>query len=223
MSDTESSPQDAPPQVNLHQTIVRLVAGAIGEGVDRLMKVASDFDAADVEPEAVLIGPINADPRLMALLGWASEFPEFVRRVSDSTARMTYPFVRATGAALDTGRHLAQITGLSQIVDAAVGPFAAAWADERERLAAVGTAEYGRGRVLAARVFEQSVDGIVGILSESEELGELVREQTLGVTGAAVQEIRQTGAAADGLTEGIFRRLLGRDHEKLPPKPAPKS
>ncbi|MDK1010175.1 MAG: hypothetical protein QGM48_03700, partial [Actinomycetota bacterium] len=62
-------------------------------------------------------------------------------------------------------------------------------------------------------------DGIVGYLGESEELGELVREQTIGITGAAVQEIRETGAAADALTEGIFRRLLGRDRQTLPPAP----
>lgn len=223
MDNDETMAPEAPPQVNLHQTVVRLVAGAIGEGVDRLMKVASDLDAADVESNDATLKPINADPRLMALVGWTSELPEFIRRVSDSTARMTYPLVRATGAAIDTGRHIADITGLSQIVHAAVGPFAEAWADERERLTAVGTAEYGRGRVLASRVFEESVDGIVDLLSESEELADLVREQTIGITGSAVQEIRETGAAADGLTEGIFRRLLGRDHDKLPPKPAPKS
>jgi hypothetical protein len=74
--------------------------------------------------------------------------------------------------------------------------------------------------VLSVQAFERSVDGIVGYLSESDELGELVREQTIGITGAAVQEIRETGAAADGLTEGIFRKLLGRDRRPLPLVPA---
>ncbi|MGI9584775.1 MAG: hypothetical protein ACR2N7_04225, partial [Acidimicrobiia bacterium] len=99
-------------------------------------------------------------------------------------------------------------------------PMRTAFAEESERLTAVGTAEYARGRVLATYAFEQSVGGIVGLLSESEELGELVREQTLGITGSAVQEIRETGAAADGLTENIFRKVLGRSSRQLPPAPA---
>ena len=65
--------------------------------------------------------------------------------------------------------------------------------------------------------FQESTDGIVGLLSNSEELGDLVREQTLGVTGSAVQEVRETGAAADGLTEGVFRRIFRRDDRPLPP------
>jgi hypothetical protein len=46
-----------------------------------------------------------------------------------------------------------------------------------------------------------------------------VREQTLGITGSAVREIRETGAAADLLTERFFRRILGRETRPLPPKP----
>lgn len=63
----------------------------------------------------------------------------------------------------------------------------------------------------------------MGYIGESDELGELVREQTLGITGAAVREIRETGAAADGLTEGLFRKLLGKEKWAVPPLPVPQT
>ncbi len=206
-------------QQNLHKAIVRVVAGGIGEGIDRLLKVSAELDEAEVDTNH---GPtsIKAPPNVMALVGWASEFPEFVHGLGDASYRMTYPLARAAGVAIDTTAYLAEATGVASFIAGVTEPMRTALAEESERLSAVGTAEYARGRVLATYAFEQSVNGIVGLLSESDELGELVREQTLGITGSAVQEIRETGAAADSLTENIFRKLLGRSGRQLPPAPA---
>lgn len=215
MSDATTTPEATGP--DLHKAIVRIVAGGIGEGVDRLMAVARSLEESE-EPSDTT-GPFTADPTLMAIVGWASEFPEFVRGVGDSASRMTYPITRVTGVALETAMYLAEITGVKAFVADLAEPAVRAWNEERERLTSVGTAEYARGRVLAAEAFERSVEGIVGLLSESDELADLVREQTLGVTGAAVQEIRETGAAADSLTEGIFRRILRREVRPIPPRP----
>jgi hypothetical protein len=112
-------------------------------------------------------------------------------------------------------RSVAESTGIGPFFAELSLPMREALVTEYERLIAVGTAEYARGRVLAVGTFTESVDGVVSYLSDSDEVKELVREQTLGVTGAAVLEIRETGAAADGLTEGIFRR----DIHSLSPKP----
>jgi hypothetical protein len=209
-----------PPGTDRHRTIVRLVAGGIGEGMDRLMALSSALEEADVDPDSVAPAPIHADPTLMAFLGWVSEIPEQWRAVTDSTTRVTYPVTRAAEVALDTAAFVAQATGVTAFLEGFTEPFLTAWAEERERLASVGTAEYARGRVLAIEAFEHTVGGVMGFIGESDELGDLVREQTLGITGSAVREIRETGAAADGLTEGIFRRLLGRDARSVPPKPA---
>jgi hypothetical protein len=180
--DAESTPMEveSPPRADLYTTLVRVVSGGIGEGIDRLLQVSAELDEASVEPDGDL-KPFVADANVMAA------------------------------------------TGVASFVEGFTAPVREALAEERERLTAVGTAEYARGRVLAVHAFEQSVEGIVGLLSESEELGELVREQTLGVTGSAVQEIRETGAAADGLTEGIFRRIFRREDRPLPPKPSPRT
>jgi len=220
---TEQTSVEALPYVSgadRHRTIVRLVAGGIGEGVDRLMAIASSLDAADVESDTVEPEPIHADPTMMAILGWVSEIPIQVKAVADSTSRVTYPVTRTAEVVWDTAAFVARATGATAFVEGFTEPFLVAWQEERERLASVGTAEYARGRVLVVEVFEQSVGGIMGFIGESEELGDLVREQTLGITGSAVREIRETGAAADGLTEGIFRRLLGRDARTVPPIPA---
>jgi hypothetical protein len=216
-------PSDTPRLDVRHQAVVRLIAGGIGEGIDRLMALSSALDDADVDPESTQVVPLRADPTLMAVLGWVSELPEQVRNASRSASQVTYPVARAAGVAWDTGAYVARATGVTSFVQGFTEPFLTAVAEERERLTSVGTAEYARGRVLAVQVFEQSVDGILGYIGDSDELDELVREQTLGITGSAVREIRETGAAADGLTEGLFRKLLGKEKRSVPPMPVPQT
>ena len=161
---------------------------------------------------------VKADPNVMALVGWVSELPHLAAGATASAQRMAYPLLRTIGVAIDTTAYLADVTGVAGFVAGLTEPTRTAIAEERERLTNVGTAEYARGRVLAVYAFQQSTDGIVSLLSDSEELAELVRDQTIGITGSAVQEVRETGAAADGLTEGIFRRILRRSDRPLPPK-----
>ena len=200
-----------------YRAVVRVFSGGIGEAIDRLMKVSGELDALDHEPDA---GPmlVKADPNVMAFVGWVSELPQLIGSATESANRMAYPFLRTVGVAIDTTAYLAEVTGVAGFIAGVTEPTRTAIAEERERLTNVGTAEYARGRVLAVYAFQRSTDGIVSLLSDSPELAELVREQTIGVGGSAVQEVRETGAAADGLTEGIFRRLLRREDRPLPPK-----
>ena len=58
-----------------HRVVVRLIAGGIGQGIDRLMAVSRDLDEADTDPVSTLPEPIHADPTLMAIVGWVSELP----------------------------------------------------------------------------------------------------------------------------------------------------
>lgn len=202
-----------------HRMVVRLIAGGIGEGIDRLMAVSRNLDDADIDPASASTGPIHADPMTMALVGWMSELPQQIRNASRSTKTTLRPFLRLSGVVFDTGRVVAERIGVTSLIDDLTEPTRTAIAEEIQRLTDVGTAEYARGRVLAVEAFEQSVDGILGLVSDSEALDELVREQTIGITGSAVREMRETGAAADLLTERFFRRMLGREPRTLPPKP----
>jgi len=207
-------------EISLHKTLVRLVSGGVGEGIDRLKTLTAELESADVDPDSVDAAPFVTNPVAMALIGWVSELPDQASAAKSGAEQLTYPLRQLIGVLYGTGAAVAEASGVAGFVASITQPARTALAQEIDRLSKVGTAEYARGRVLSVQAFERSVDGIVGYLGESEELGELVREQTLGITGAAVQEFRETGAAADGLTEGILRRLLGREARPLPPTPA---
>lgn len=204
---------------DLYKTLVRIVAGGIGEGLDRLMQVTEVLEEAELEASPEVVGPFVTNPVAMAVVGFAYELPEQIAAASSSVSRSLSPLTAVARAAISTGAAFAEATGVAPFLAELTLPTRIALVEEFDRLVSVGSAEYARGRVLSVGTFTESVDGIVSYLSDSDEVKELVREQTLGVTGAAVQEIRETGAAADGLAEGIFRKLFGRDIKSLPPKP----
>jgi hypothetical protein len=206
--------------VDLHKTLVRIISGGVGEGIDRLKALTAEFESADHDLASVEVVPIATNPVAMALIGWVSELPEQVKAARSTAQQLTYPMIQLFGVAYSTAAVVAEATGITGIVSSLTEPTRQLLVQELDRLSKVGAAEYTRGRVLSVQAFERSVGGIVGYLAESDELGELVREQTIGITGAAVQEIRETGAAADGLAEGILRKLLGRESRPLPPVPA---
>ena len=222
MTKSDQSATDAlvvMPKGDPYKTLVRIIAGGIGEGIDRLMEVSATLDDVEIDTDPDAAGPYATNPIAMAAVGFAYDFPEQVAGATAAATRMLYPFTTIAKVAIDTGSVLAESTGVGPFLADLTLPTREALATEYKRLINVGTAEYARGRVLAVGAFTESIDGIIGYLGNSEEVGELVREQTLGVTGAAVLEIRETGAAADGLTEGIFRKIFGRDAQSLPPKP----
>lgn len=211
-------PADDP---ELHKTLVRVISGGVGEAIDRLKALAVELESSNTDPESVDAVPLTTNQAAMIVVGYLSEWPEQVTAMRETAQDLTYPFGQLLGVAYRTVAAVAEATGIAGVVASVTEPTRVALGQELERLANVGTAEYARGRVLSVHAFERSIDGIIGYLGDSDEVGELVREQTLGITGAAVQEIRETGAAADGLTEGIFRKMLGRDRRPLPPTPVP--
>ena len=216
---TDAIPQLPEADPELHKTLVRVISGGVGEAIDRLKDLAAELESADTDPESVDAVALTTNQAAMIVVGYLSEWPEQMTAIRETAQSVTYPFGQLLGVAYRTVAAVAEVTGVAGVVASVTEPTREALAHELERLANVGTAEYARGRVLSVQAFERSIDGVIGYLGDSEEVGELVREQTLGITGAAVQEIRETGAAADGLTEGIFRKILGRERRPLPPTP----
>jgi hypothetical protein len=211
-------PVHQPSDAEIHRTIVRIATGGIGEVLDRVRALAVELESADTDPYSVEAVPLTTNRTAMVLVGWVSEWPEQLNAVSANVGES--PLARLFDVVYNTGAAVAEATGVASFVSSVTEPSRIALAEEIDRLAKVGTAEYARGRVLAVQAFEQSFDGIVGYMGDSEEVAELVREQTIGITGSAVQEIRETGAAADGLTEGLLNRLRGRKPRTVPPMPA---
>ena len=91
---------------------------------------------------------------------------------------------------------------------------------ESERLAAIGRHEVTQGRALVHSVVDDTFDGLIDKVSDNDALNELVKQQAVGITGAAIQEVRESGAAADGLTDTVVRKILRRVPRELPPRPA---
>jgi hypothetical protein len=214
---SDISPSPKPTDAEIHRTIVRIATGGIGEILDRVRALAAELEMADTDPESVSAVPLSTNHTAMVLVGWVTEWPE-----QFDTARSKLQetqLSRLVGVMYNTGAAIAEATGIAGFVSSVTEPGRVALAEEIDRLAKVGTAEYARGRVLAVQAFEQSFDGVVAYMGDSEEVSELVRQQTLGITGTAVQEMRETGAAADGLTEGVFRKLLRRSVRTVPPMP----
>lgn len=206
-----------PTDAELHQTVVRVVTGGVGEILDRVRSLAMELETADADPDSVSAFPLSTNRTAMVLVGWVSEWPEQITNARSSFE--SSPVSRLVGVVYNTGAAVAEATGMAKFVASVTEPTRVALAEEIDRLANVGTAEYARGRVLAVQAFERSFDGVVGYMGDSEEVSELVREQTLGITGTAVQEMRETGAAADGLSEGVLRKLFGRNVRTEPPMP----
>jgi len=220
MPDT-SAPTDSsshqPTDAEIHRTIVQIATGGIGEMIDRVRALAIELESADTDPDSVEPVPLTTNRSAMVLVGWVSEWPEQLDAARSNLGDS--PLARLVGVVYNTGAAFAETTGIAGFVSSVTEPSRIALADEIERLAKVGTAEYARGRVLAVQAFEESFDAIVTYMGDSEEVGELVRQQTIGITGSAVQEIRETGAAADGLTEGVIHKLFRRKVQPLPPMP----
>ena len=100
-----------------HKTIVRLIAGGIGEGFDRLLKLSEALDDANGDPASTKLAPIHADPTLMSMLGWLSELPAQVRSLRVSAAKVTYPVTRTAGVLWNTGADVAQRTGATAFAE----------------------------------------------------------------------------------------------------------
>jgi hypothetical protein len=83
-----------------------------------------------------------------------------------------------------------------------------------ERWIDAGRAAEQRSRALARQAAfdgtDEAMDEVIGILAEKPEVRDLVTQQTVGMAGELVGEVRERGAAADTFWERRLRRLLRR-------------
>jgi len=194
-----------------YAAVVRLLAGAIGFGLEQLQRIEGELSHQD----AVLEAPaLEADWGTTGalLVGFVADLPDRVSRSAETVSRAAAP-IRSIAAPV--GRVLS-----STAVGAVTSELRRTFQGEGERLAAIGRSEYLRGRMVAESVANQGVDAVVEYLGESDAVDDFVHEQAFGVGRGAVQEVRETGAAADGLSEAMFRRLFGRAARAVPPEPA---
>ena len=198
-----------------YSSLIRFGAGFVGTAIDSAREARSSPAPAPDEPTGDESGD-DAYQQGSVVFGFAADLPNRIERVTtsigDSTGvvKNTVSFGWRVLAASPIGWAISKpVDVVRERVDA-----------ETERLAAIGRQEFAEGRVMFDAVVDNTIDGVLDNVADSEALNELIREQALGITDAAVQEVRETGAAADNLTDSIVRRLLRREPRHLPPRPA---
>lgn len=204
----------APYWAGAYSSIVRLGAGLVGTVLDRAQDAGSSLPE-DPAPDAETIEPVSdGDVLGSVVFGFAADLPNRIGRVTSSVTENSGP-VRSLAA---WSWRITAASPIGWIIAKPVDAVRDRVDAETERLAAIGRREYAQGRVLFENVVDNAVDGVLDNVSESQALNDLIREQTLGIGGAAIREVRETGAAADSLTDSIVRKLLRKEPRLLPPK-----
>lgn len=195
-----------------YRSLLRLAGGGIAVAADRVRTIEQTLGECDEETGAGVGFRADMESLVALAFGVATETPKRVAAAVGAAERVA-------GPALRLGKPL--LSAMSDtVVGRMVGAVTAMTADEAARLATIGRGEIQRGRRLVGAVFDESVDGILDHLASTPALDELVSEQAFGVTRGAVEEVRESSAAADWMTESLFRRLLRRPARPVPPKPA---
>ena len=207
-NDTSTDTTDWSP----YGSVIRLAAGAAGIGLDRLRQIESSIQSTDSStPDASEI-TFDWQTAGALLVGFAVDLPDRIERGAQSAAPIASRVRTLTGPV----EWLSSVVGLTALADRATTAARASIKAEIDQLVALGTTETARGRKLAQVVFNDSMSSIIDHVADSESLDELVREQTTGITSGAVREVRETGAAADGLTENVLRKLFRRPLREAP-------
>jgi len=213
----DGSAERTEPWTAAYSSAVRLAAGLVGVVADRAREPGNPTPPGDPD-SAPTAGDISSqgDVPGMVLFGLAADLPNRLGRVTSSVVEKTGLVRGIVGygwrvtANSPVGWLIARpVEAVQQRVDA-----------ENHRLSEIGRTEVAHGKALVGSVVDATIDEVLDNVSESDALNELIREQAFGITDSAIQEVRETGAAADNLTDLAIRKILRREPRSLPPKPA---
>ncbi len=200
-----------------YSSAVRVAAGVVGVLADRAHEAANSAPAHDREESPAVEGlSTQSDVPGMVLFGLAADLPTRFGRMTASIGDNT-GFVRdivGYGWRVTTNSPVGWL--MSKPIEAVLQRVEA----EAGRLSEIGRSEVAQGKALVETVVDSTIDGVLDNVSESDALNELIREQAFGITDSAIQEVRETGAAADNLTDSAIRKILRREPRALPPRPA---
>ncbi len=196
---------------------VRIAAGVVGVVADWAREVADSALATDPE-ESPTEGDVStqADVPGMLLFGLAADLPSRFGRATSSVAENTGLVMGVVGY----GWRVTANSPVGWLISRPIEAVLQRVDSETDRLAEIGRAEVAHGKAIVETVVDTTIDGVLTDVSESDALGDMIREQAFGITDSAIQEVRETGAAADNLTDLAIRKILRREPRALPPKPA---
>lgn len=206
----ESTPAEpsAEAAFDAYRSLVRLLVGGAVEGSAELTRRLDEWETrillAGDPPALTREEETPTDLARYALVGMAFDGAEFLRQqlpvwtaLVDKTAQMSgkvaSPFVRN------------RFTG-----------FVGHWWDSAiengeknvQRWIEIGRGEEPRSRAMARTAVEDVINDIVSFLAENPEVADLVQQQSLGLAGEVVEEVRAKTVTGDMLVESIARKLL---------------
>lgn len=220
---TDTLPADASADAafDAYRSLVRLLVGGAVEGSAELTRRLGEWETRIRED-----GPLPAltpeeetptDLARYALVGMAFDSAEYLRE--------SFPIWQALVA------KTAQMSGkvASPFIRNRYTGFVGRWWDEAveigeknvQRWVEIGRAEEPRSRALARSGVEDVINDIVSFLAANPEVAELVQQQSVGLAGEVVEEVRAKTVSADVLAETLVRRLLRKPPREEFPAPSP--
>ena len=195
----------------LPPSVLRLVAGVVALGLERLTVYASELEAR--------LAMVPGDPgseetrRATALaVGAILSLPDYARAALTTTDRARRSVGRFTGPVTSL---VSAVWPGSAVADR-VDRIRLSLQEEIERVVTLGKLEAPRTEAMAIRAVEETVAGFMGRLAKSEALRDLVTDASAGLTQSAVAEVRDAAADIDDHAEAFVRRLLGRSRRPSP-------
>lgn len=201
-------------EFDAYMAISRLVVGGLIEGTDqlsqRLQRIEAELRRSQGETPA--LGEVNSagDVVRYAAVGFALSASEGFRERVYKVLGASDLFWEFTG---NTVKPLTE----SRLTGWFAGPFERAFQSfvDRGQARVNGWVERGRreepmSRELALNTVETIINEFITLLSENPELADLVQQQSVGLVGEVVDEVRSRTVSADVLAETLVRRLLRR-------------
>ena len=212
------------PEFDAYLSLVTLLLGGAIEGTAllarRLEQLEAELRASEDGPPAPGEIRSTADAARYLLVGASLAAADGLRRRAVRWAEASDMFLRVTGSAV------ASLAG-NRLTGRVVGPFDRAFGRLAERgqqrvnaWVELGRANEPTARLLARQTYLEILDDFIDLLSQNDELADLVQKKSLGLANEVVDEVRERTFSADTLAESVVRRILRRPpRQALPPPP----
>ncbi|MCA9979947.1 MAG: hypothetical protein KDD89_03925 [Anaerolineales bacterium] len=212
------------PEFDPAEALTRVLIGLTVEGQRELIKRLQAWEEiahSANDPLAIQASDVAASQLRYALIGYlletqaqarhsASKLLELIdvsSRLALTTINLMLVTVRPASNRLLTSRYV------QPRYDSATNRFdylVARGERELRRWTARGQLEDMPSRAMGRHAVLDSIDEFIDYLSKNDQIAQLVQEQSVGLAGEVVTEVREYSVSADNALESIVRRLLRR-------------
>lgn len=208
-------------------TLMRLLVGGAVIGVEELQRRSRQWQAEISQTAAhkMVIAPLaelERNRQRHTLIGLLFETPEALSRRLARVGQASGAAAGLVGKVSSPIVNSRLVRPLKRRVDNLVRQGEA----NIERWAERGQVEEQVSRALAeqaiAELFDEVMAEVITQLAQKPEVRELLQQQSVGLAGEVIGEVRQRTASADALLERVARTLLRRSpHEAVVELPVP--